>query len=1343
MKYKFQIKCIALIIKLLFFDCRISNAQQFHFNALTSEQGLSHNSVFSITQDHKGFVWFGTRDGVSRYDSQRIKNYYLNAYSPNAEAARVNCVYSVGHELWVGTATGLFRYVFDTDEFVPVYLAKNPVNVLIIQRVSTGELWIGSRDGLYILPKREGAIRHILPGRFTHGIHEFRKGSFLILQNNTPCLINAAGETIVTLAMIGGNPEKSHVHRNHKLLKSRRGAVWMSTETDLLQLDENLMVFRSLEWFGRLVKDRIRVVRTITEDHAGNVWIGGESGVIMVDSQRQTARAFDKSFTASPYGLTDRAVYSSYVSRDGMVWLGTYFGGVNYTKPVGVSFEHLFPATDGQTIAGKAISEITIDGQERLWVGTEDGGISVQNRITGRYTYHNRSNGLSDNNVHAISIDKSGAAWVGTFLGGLNRVDPVTGEKRVFLHNPDDPASLASNYVNALYRDQAGQLWVGTTRGLNILDEKTGTFRLFKPQELGEPFIIDILGDTSGQIWIATSPSGVYRYDPELDKLTHYDASNTPVLRSNQIMSIFEDSGHNMWFGSLNGGVYQWNYRQKKFIWHPTQAHLANQTVYETLEDNYGTYWFSTNNGLLSFSPKQNTYRVFDESNGLQATQFNFRSALKDRRGYLYFGSVDGLCYFNPDNIAKRVFDPPVYFTDLKLFSKEVKADSKLMLTNCLDETNELRFDYAQNVITFDFVAINYFSKQTNYYTYYLEGFEKTWGPKTTVNAQTYTNLSPGNYTFHVKSFQSNGDLSPTERILHIIVNPPFWRTNWAYLLYALFGVGLLVLYRRVITYLNRQKVAVQIERVEREKSEELNQQKLNFFTFLSNEFKTPITLIMAEVDELIQSNQAWRADSAINYSVIKKNARRLHVLIDQITALRKTGSDVQEIRLTDLDIIAFIKETVQGFDPFIQSKHIRRRLTFSPPYLMASFDAGKVEMIVGNVLFFLTNEATEGDELAIDVRIEKLLDYELSIIFSLEGRPDLFKSIEATYQIAEDDEELFRQDNSSSVGILLTFSLLKLLSGTVSFIDEGTRQGLSLRFPICKSPVSKAPAVLPKTDLLRVHVLAEPDGLLPENIVVKELLDGTSLTGKPTILIIDRSNDLVQFLKRHYHDTYHIRIAYTFSEALKKAENMLPEIILCDGDIRDKEDKNLCLALKSNPLTESIPVILLLNDKDDKTIIEGLYSGADGYISKPFNLKELDLIIGNQLTSVSLLKKKLADGFGDSLLTKLPRRNKEQEFIMRFSTLVNHHYKNKDITSDSLAHLMNCSRSQLHTKLKTLTGLSTKEYLNDYRLNLARQLLESGLSVAETAFEVGFGDPNYFGRAFKMKYGMTPSKAS
>ena len=1332
-------KLIVLIISGILFIFNQCSAQQFHFNSLTSEEGLSHNSIFSIAQDYKGFMWFGTRDGISRYDSQRIKNYYVNAYSPNAEANRVNCVYAIEKNLWVGTEVGLFRYVVEKDAFEQVRLNRSVTYVWTIKQISTGELWVSTQDGIYILDQ-QGRIRHILPKQNIRSVCEFRKGAFLILQDSSPRIIDAHGETVVTPTLAVVSQEKLAAFRNYVFYKDRQGAVWLGTNGGLLQLDEKAMVFRSVDWFNRLVKTNVRVVRTITEDSAGNMWVGSEAGAIVIDKQRRTAQWYDKSFAASPYSLTDRAVYSSYVSRDGTVWLGTYFGGVNYTRPTGISFNHLFPDLNGKGLSGKAISQLVEDEKQQLWIATEDGGITVLNQTTGQYTYHNRSNGLSDNNIHAIHVDKSGVAWIGTFLGGLNRIDPLTGRKRIYTHNPTDSTSLSNNFVCAVYRDRANRLWVGTIRGLNILDEQTGRFRLVRPDILNT-FIYSLLEDHVGHIWIATRYAGIYRYEPESGRLSHYHVGNTPALRNNQIISMYEDSNHTIWFGSINGGGH-WNNALKKFIPNPVDKYLPSQTIYGILEDSSGLFWFSTNRGLLLFDSREKTYRIFDKSNGLQATQFNYNSYLKNQRGILYFGSVDGLCYFDPALITKRVSDPPVYFTDLKLFNKVVEVGDGQMLPRHLDELNELIVNYDQNVITLDFVAINYFSRRTNYYQYYLEGFEKNRGLKTTKNSQTYTNLSPGTYTFHVRSFLSNGELSPSERTIRLRIKPPIWQTTWAYLVYLLLGIGALLAYRRFITFLNNQKMAVQVARIERKKSAELNQQKLNFFQFLYNEFRTPITLIMAEIDELIQSNQAWRSDSATNYTVIKNNAKRLQAIIDQITELRKAENESLKVNLTTLDLINFIKETVQSFNPLLQSRHIRKRIAYSPSYLMASFDAEKLAMIIGNVIFFLTNEFAEGDELAIDVQaapISNSLDGHLSIDFSLNGQQELFNTIKTSYQLAISNEEFLQQNKSVNVGMLLAFSLLKLLAGSVLFPDESGKYLLRIRLPIRKSPVSKAAVGLKQLDLLTTQITDVAEDPPFEG----EFFDEIQSTDKPTILVVNRSKDLAQFLKRHYQESYRIIISLTFSEGLKRAETTLPELVLCDSDIRDKEQRNLCMALKKNPLTGAIPVILLLNDEDEKTIIDGLKKGANGYITKPFNLKELDLLINNQLASVSLLKNKLAGSLANSHLTTLPQRNKEQEFILRFSSLVKQHYKNKDTTAETLSQLMSCSRSQLHTKLKTLTGLSTKEFLNDYRLTLSRQLLESGLSVSEAAFEVGFSDPNYFGRAFKKKYGLTPSKSN
>ena len=1320
-------------------------AQPVNFSSLTSDDGLAHNTVFSITQDHKGYMWFGTRAGLSRYDSQRIKNYYFTIKSPRQETNRINCVYAVGQQLWVGTPMGLFRYLFEEDRFVRVPLSQQSDFVAGIKQMSTGELWVHGENGIHIV-ERSGQIRHILPRQTIHSICEFRTGTFLLVEQNKPRLINADGDTILELTIDDNGREKAAAALNYGIYKDRRGGFWLGTNRGLLQLDEKTMTFRSVDWFDRLTDFKTWVARTMTEDGAGNMWVGSESGAVVIDSNRQTAQWYDKSFTTSPYAINDRAVYSSYVSRDGTVWIGTYFGGVNYARPVGISFNHLFPAPGGQSIAGNAVSQLATDSRHRLWMATEDAGVTVLDPASGRYTYYNRANGLSDNNIHALWIDKPGVAWVGTLWGGLNRIDLASNAITVYRHKTADSTSLSNNAVHAICRDRSNTLWVGTVLGLNILDEKTGRFRPFKPEVLGKTFIYDVREDAAGQLWIATHTEGLYRYDPNSGKLTQYTAENTPAIQSDQIIGIYEDSKYNIWFGSTNGGVCVWNSVLKKFIPSPVNAQLPSPTVYGVLEDNEGTYWFSTNRGLLSYNPVQKTYRYFDKSNGLPATQFNFKSSLKDEQGLLYFGSVDGLCYFDPDVIRKRVFDPPVYFTDFKLFNKSVRPDGESVLTKHIDATEELIINYAQNVITLDFVAINYLSKGTNYYTYYLEGFEPTWNPKTSVNSRTYTNLSPGVYTFHVRSFRSNGDLSPTERTIKLTITPPFWQTPYAYLIYLLLGIAALLLYRRFITFLNRQKLAVQMERVDREKSEELNQQKLNFFTFLSNEFKTPITLIMAEIDELIHSNRAWQADTATNYGVIRKNAKRLHTLIDQITELRKTGNKSQKVQLTEADIIAFVKETVQGFAPLLQARHISKRLVFSDPYLMASFDAGKLEMILGNILFFLSNELAEGNELHMDVAFGDSTDQPenvLTVLFFLNEQPDLFEQLKTTYQVAEQHEELFRQNDSYNIGLLLTFSLFRLMPKAVHFIEEGEKRVLSIDFPIQKSPVSRVKQATNRSQSLATHIITAFDEVGTDYEPVHAKSDETALPNKPTILIIDKSKDLSHFLKRHFIESYRVLTPGTFGEALSKAQSTLPELILCDSDMYDKDNQSLCTVLKENPLTQTIPIILLLNDDDEKTILAGLNSGADGYISKPFNLKELDLLILNHLKSVSAIKSKLVSSLASSVLTRLPQHNRDQEFVLRFHALVSQHYKGKEVTADLLAQLMNCSRSQLHAKIRTFTNLSPKEYLNNYRLNLARQLLESGMSVAEVAFEVGFGNPDYFGRAFKKKFGMNPKAVS
>ena len=384
---KFRLKVVILIVSALWSTSNLILAQPFSFNALTSDDGLAHNTVFSITQDHKGFMWFGTRAGLSRYDSQHIKNYYFSIKSPRQETNLINCVYAIGENLWVGTPMGLFRYIFAQDRFAQVPLDREPAFVSGIKQMSNGELWVNSRNGIYRV-KPDGRVKHILPRQNIHSSCEFRTGTFLIMEHNAPRIINADGETILELTIEDDQREKARGILEYGMYKDRRGAIWLRTNRGLLQLDEKTMTFRRVEWFDKLTRFKTWVTRTLVEDKAGNMWVGSESGAVVIDSSRQTAQWYDKSFTTSPYAINDRAVYSSYVSRDGTIWIGTYFGGVNYARPTGISFNYLFPAPGGASIAGNAVSQLATDGRHRVWMATEDAGVTVLDPATGRYTHY-------------------------------------------------------------------------------------------------------------------------------------------------------------------------------------------------------------------------------------------------------------------------------------------------------------------------------------------------------------------------------------------------------------------------------------------------------------------------------------------------------------------------------------------------------------------------------------------------------------------------------------------------------------------------------------------------------------------------------------------------------------------------------------------------------------------------------------------------------------------------------------------------------------------------------------------------------------------------------------------
>jgi ligand-binding sensor domain-containing protein/AraC-like DNA-binding protein/CheY-like chemotaxis protein len=1314
--YSLLIACLLL--------CSVGKAQKYYFKKIGIAEGLSHSSVFCIAQDYKGFMWFGTRGGLDVFNGSRIKTYTFKSHLPNVEAQRVNCLLALDKELYIGTGMQFMRYDFTQDALINIPLSMDTsIFVNNINPFSEGVL-IATQAGLFAWKNQK--VHSILRGgKNVRQAIEYRKNVLMVLENNDVRLVNTEGQGVVDIIKQGITPN-TPFSRIETLYKDLDGKIWAGTNHGIFLFDETALQFKQPTWFPSTTE----LVRTIVTDKQGQLWVGTETGVFVFNPQTQSLRHYGQSYDASLSSLSDKAIYSAFVSRDGIVWLGSYFAGVNYTLPNNTAFNFLMPTANQTPLSGKAVSTLINDAQQNLWIATEDGGVTVLDKDLKLLKIINQTNGLSDNNVHAILPEANGTVWIGTFMGGLNKLNAQSGTITNFKHQPNNPNSLSNNSIYALCKDKNGLLWVGTQSGLNQYDAQNNTWKRVLETEFGQKFIYDIHEDKQGKLWFATRYDGCYHFDPLSKKLEKYHTGNVKGLKSNQFIEIYEDSKQRIWFGTIDGGFCVFDNNSQRFIEFDTPPQYPDATIYGVLEDDAQCMWFSTNKGLVKYNPKTQETWTFDRSSGLMTTQFNFKSSFKNTNGTLFFGTVNGLTYFQPQQLNQHIATPSCYFTDLKIFNQAVTVGASSVLKKHLDETEAIELTHSQNIISIDFVALNYFSSGNNYYTYYLDGFEKTWNPKTLQNSVTYTNLPAGSYTFHLKSFKSDGSLGGNERTLKIKIHPPFWRSPLAYLFYlGLLGLAIYYYYR-FNKFVNEQKLAVQLERMEKEKNSALNQQKLNFFTFISNEFKTPLTLITAALDQIMGAEPLSKDGLKHIMPTIRRNAQHLQMLIEQFLTLQKTSENPQN-EIVQLDLIDFIKENIAAFQPLIDAKQLAVKTVFAMPYLSAKLDANKLELILGNLLFSIFSKMTAEQAVSINISVKRQAEIP-TLLIEIEGA--LPPSVLDNFQSETDT----LGGNSVSLTSNLITHLIAQLNGFIEIEPHADSPKLGLHIPYQPSTASllKNPKQEKRVGSTWIKLMAEYDAaVLPTTQDTPTPLS----IHKPKILIAEKNADLVSFLKSHFADHYDIITANSHNKAFEKALTTLPELILCDSHLTNENGISLCQDLKTHPQTSFISVILLTDDDSEQSRLNALSLGADSHLQKPFKMKELDLMVQNMLKSQRLIKEKFA---GTLKSEDLYGSNKQYDFLQKFTKLIEKHYQDPNLNVDFLAQSMNCSRSTLHAKLKPLTNLSTVEFLNDYRLTMAHQLLTQGVGVAEAAQQVGFGDANYFSRIYKKKYGHSPRQA-
>lgn len=1317
--------CIYVV--LLWTQCVMGS--DIRFRKITSTQGLSHNTVYAITQDEQGFMWFGTREGLNRFDCRQVKSYYIDAASPGTSTNQINALLSHQKTIYVGTNHGLYRYDLPQDRLIAHPLASERPAVSFLSEMQ-GTLYVGTSKGLFQI--KNGKTVLTIQG-YARAMCPLATNRLLLAIDRRILIINETGHiehTFTTASfplLAASNFTVFQMHRDTK------GRIWLATSRGLYCYNDQIQQFTSSP-FAIKENTENNTVRSVVASKDDLLYIGTENGLYIYDIKTGQSTNYTQSFINEPKKLNDKAIYSTFIGKEGTVWIGTYFGGVNYIPVGDEGFQNILPSDRNNGLGGKAVSQLMEDSLHRIWIATEDGGISIYDPSTASFNRIDKNSFpfyLNTNNVHALHHDNDGNIWVGTFFGGLHRFNLRKQATTIYTKNPADHSSLSNNQVYAVYQDSRGILWIGTQQGLNQFDYKTEKFTLLAPEILGDKFIYDLTEDKNGELWICTRQDGIYRYNPLSKTIKHYtNEGKDASLLSNQLISVFKDREQRLWFGTLDGGVCVYHTATDSFQHYTTTDGLANNNVYGILEDDAGFIWLSTNLGISKWNPHTKKFINYDNRYGLSTNQFNFKSFLKGSDGIFYFGSINGLCYFNPLKVHIDKQPYPLVFTSFQLFNKDVHPDSNAtILKQKLGYARQINLSYDQNVFTINYIAINYVNPGSTNYAYRLEGFEEQWNYVGNKTSATYTNLSPGSYILHVKSLDEAGNFIGQQQSVSILVTPPFYRSNFAYVFYALLLGLCIYMYARFVRFIHQKRLEIQLAHMEKDKTKALTQYRINFFTFISHEFKTPLTLILASIDKFInEKNIDLKEHTELSH--IKKNASKLFKLIHQLAEFRKVEGDSLSVHFSRSDIVAFIQQIVDSFDPLAEEKSIRISFEAKIDKAQFFFDGDKLEKILSNILSNAMKHTEEGD---ISVKMQTICN---------EGQKMINVVIRDTGAGMSpiDLEHLFDPFYRSpahptipgtGIGMALVHHLIKSLQGTIeasSTLGAGTT--ISFSIPIYEQLSSQQPEQEYQNPAkTNVATIAQP--------AFKRERSPIPLY---TLLLVEDNKELLHFLAQHFQETYSVITATNGASAWRKINRTPPDIIISDVKMPKMDGLELCLKLKQHQQFDHIPLILLSDSQDEQLKVNGLDIGADAYVGKPFNLKELELVVTNMVKSRIKLREHVV-GLGTFADNHVVNNNRDQDFLTKLSSVLEKHYTNPELTIEDLANELHTSRTSLHLNLRRILQKSATELLNEYRLKKALVMLENNVPINEIAYHCGYREPNYFSRVFKKHYQLPPQK--
>ena len=1304
------------------------------FENYTLENGLSNNTVHQAFQDSRGYMWFATNHGICRYNGYQFtsfRNDPVDSNSLNGLLARVIYEDKKGH-LWIGTESGgLNQFDRNTETFDHILTGDSSAgigtSVKTIAEDRNGCLWLGTNIGIKVYNPATRAVKWypFTPNSASSPTDayvrelQFDESGKLWVGTN-------AGLDVFDPA----TGEFSRMYTQHPELKDEiweiyrdpDGLLWVGTYNNGLFLInpstrsvQKIRLDESRQWS--------KTIRSVVKDAAGLYWIGSRAGLFVYNSQTGNATWLGN-VENEQKSLVNNSVLHVYKDAAQNLWISTR-AGISLMVPGRQVFKHYKSQRNSNNHLNhnEVYAAWADKAGKYIWIGTDEGGVNILDRETQRFSYlmHNPANPntISGNGIKAFMEDGRGNLWIGTYRAGISIYNLATGRITRLKNDPANPFSLSDNSIWALHRDKSGKIWVGTDNGLDVYDEATGRFA-HQPMNGKVSKVSWISEDAKGQLWLGLQ-STVVVFTP---------GTGIVATFKEQGSCFYEDAKGRHWLATRNNGIVLLDANNKVAKYYDERNGLPNNQAFEILEDNFGYLWISTANGLTRFNPEKASFANFDKSDGLQSNQFHYGAAYKLTTGELVFGGSNGFSLFDPGKVVKSAYRPPMVLTDLKIFNKSVRVnDNFSVLSSSIAETKKLSIPYKYNIITLEFAALNFVRPEKNAYKFKLTGFDKEWVEAGGKSSATYTNLDPGSYTFSVVATNSNNEWSTEMKQIEIVILPPFWMTWWFKLLAAIAILG--GAYLVFSFWMNRARIKQQLEaeRVKVRQLNEVNALKFQFFTNISHEIRTPLTLIMGPLERFKNAEHLPAAMKG-QVDIMYRNANALMRLVNQLLDFRKleTGSLKLELRRGDLSL--FVREIVESFSSLAEEKGIHLKFSAVNNSLVAYFDPDKIEKIMNNLLSnafkFTAKKGTISVFLTMGINdsFENSEEY-IALVVKDNGigiAPSNWEKIfHRFFQVTES-----KNQGGTGIGLALTKELVKLHKGDITVDSEkgkGTR--FTVRLPFVKDevkPVEEGVAKLPQPP--EQESMAK-DELLEENI----------------LLVIEDNADVRQFIRYNLGSKFHVVEAADGSEGLNLAQKLLPDLILSDVMMPVLDGIEFCRRLKSDPYTSHIPVILLTALSSKQHTIEGLASGADDYITKPFDISILEAKMDNLLQSRDAMRKKITgelNGVSNEVAVRVP----EDPFLQKALETVLENIKDAELDIEKFSRLMAVSRMQLYRKMSALTGMTVKEFIRDIRLQKAAELLEQKqLNISEVAYAVGFSDLSHFRKCFREKFGMNASE--